>query len=101
MHQNNADNTYIYRNTAKPSPNGLGFWFGGKWMVRFEPIAVQHAGGMLLPPVQTLVATIIFATGKNANRIHHLQLYWTLATAVAFSQKSFAMKFSPQGKDIS
>jgi len=28
---------------------------------------MQHAGGMLLPPVQTLVATIIFAKGKNAN----------------------------------
>ena len=32
---------------------------------------MQHAGGMLLPPVQTLVATLIFAKGKNANRIHH------------------------------
>ena len=40
-------------------------------MVRFEPITVQHADGMLLPPVQKLVATIIFAIGKNANRIHH------------------------------
>ena len=38
--------------------------------VGFEPIAVQHAGGMLLTPVQKLVATLIFAhTGKNANRI--------------------------------
>ena len=44
---------------TKPSPKGLGFWFGGEWMVRFEPIAVQHAGGMLLPPVQKLAATII------------------------------------------
>ena len=33
-------------------------------MVRFEPIAVQVSGGHLLPPVQTLVATIIFAKAK-------------------------------------
>jgi len=33
---------------------------------------MQHAGGMLLPPVQKLVATFIFALwGKNANRIPH------------------------------
>ena len=31
----------------------------------------QHAGGMLLPPVRKLVATIIFAKGENGNRIHH------------------------------
>jgi len=30
---------------------------------------MQHAGGMLLPPVQKLVATIIFAKGKNAYQI--------------------------------
>ena len=36
------------------------FCFGmGIWMVRFEPIAVQYAGGILLPPVQKLVATMI------------------------------------------
>jgi len=29
---------------------------------------MQHAGGMLLPPVQKLVATIIFAIGKNATK---------------------------------
>jgi hypothetical protein len=29
---------------------------------------MQHAGGMLLPPVQTLVATAIFAEGKNATK---------------------------------
>ena len=28
---------------------------------------MEHAGGMFLPPVQTLVATIIFATGESAN----------------------------------
>jgi len=27
----------------------------------------QHAGGMLLPPVQKLVATLVFAKGENAN----------------------------------
>jgi len=32
---------------------------------------MQLSGGQLLPPVQKLVATIIFATGENANRIHH------------------------------
>jgi len=35
----------------------------------FEPFRMQHACGMLLPPVQKLVATIIFAKGKNANQI--------------------------------
>ena len=34
-----------------------------------EPIAVQGSGGALLTPVQTLVATLIFAKGKNANRV--------------------------------
>ena len=34
----------------------------------FEPIAVQYAGGILLPPVQTLVATLI-------NRIPHPLLF--------------------------
>ena len=34
-----------------------------------EPIKMHHAGGILLPPVQTLVATLIFAKGKNANRV--------------------------------
>jgi len=28
---------------------------------------MQHAGGMLLPPVQTLVATSIFGIAENAN----------------------------------
>jgi len=35
------------------------FWYG-HLDGGFEPIAVQHAGGMLLPPVQKLVATSIF-----------------------------------------
>ena len=30
---------------------------------------MQHAGGMLLPPVQTLVATIILPTRQNAYRV--------------------------------
>jgi hypothetical protein len=38
---------------------------------RFEPIAEQHPSGVLLPPVQKLVATFIFAFGENANRIPH------------------------------
>jgi len=28
---------------------------------------MQQSGGLLQPPVQTLVATIIFAPGKDAN----------------------------------
>jgi len=34
-----------------------------------EPIQMQQSGGLLLPPVQKLVATIIFANGENANRV--------------------------------
>ena len=39
----------------------------------FEPIAVQHPSGVLLPPVQKLVATLIFfhRVKENANRIPH------------------------------
>jgi len=33
-----------------------------------EPLQMQQSGGLLLPPVQTLVATIIFACGKNASK---------------------------------
>ena len=32
---------------------------------------MQHPGGVLLPPVQTLVATSIFAKGENVYRIPH------------------------------
>jgi len=35
----------------------------------FERSITQPAGGRLLPPVQKLVATNIFAMGKNANQI--------------------------------
>ena len=35
---------------------------------------MQHAGGMLLPPVQKLVATFIFATGESANESRHSDL---------------------------
>ena len=31
----------------------------------FEPSQMQHAGGMLLPPVQTLVATDLLAKPKS------------------------------------
>ena len=34
-----------------------------------EPIAEELSGGQFLPPVQTLVATLIFAIGENANRV--------------------------------
>jgi hypothetical protein len=36
-------------------------------MTEIRKIKSQQSGGLLLPPVQTLVATLIFATGKNAN----------------------------------
>ena len=54
-----------------PEKNDLlrGLFFFMYSRTGLEPLAVQHAGGMLLPPVQTLVATIIFALGKNANRV--------------------------------
>ena len=39
------------------------FWEGG-----LEPISMQMSGGHLLPPVQKLVASSIFAKGKNGSR---------------------------------
>ena len=43
------------------------FFYGNNGL---EPIAVELPGGQFLPPVQTLVATIVFARkGKNANRV--------------------------------
>ena len=36
-----------------------------------EPIKMQQSGGLLLQPVQTLVVTIIFAYGENANVIRY------------------------------
>ena len=35
----------------------------------FEPIYMELSGGQFLPPVQTLVATSIFAKGENAYRV--------------------------------
>ena len=37
--------------------------------IGLEHILSQHAGGMLLPPVETLVASFIFASGENVNRV--------------------------------
>ena len=34
-----------------------------------EPIGMQQSGGLLLTPVRTLVATLIFAIGENAYRL--------------------------------
>ena len=42
-----------------------------------EPIYVQMSGGHLLPPVQTLVATIIFATGENASRLPYPSCFFS------------------------
>ena len=47
----------------KDTPPGCPFYATG-----IEPIAVELSGGQFQPPVQTLVATIIFAKGENANR---------------------------------
>ena len=41
-----------------------------------EPIQMQQSGGLLLPPVQTLVATVIFANGENANRVRPTPLFF-------------------------
>jgi len=43
------------------------------WKVAVEArkTLMQQSGGLLLPPVQTLVATTIFAEGKNANEPRH------------------------------
>jgi hypothetical protein len=45
-------------------------------LVRYgiEPIQMQMSGGHLLPPVQTLVATLIFCKAENANRFR-LQIF--------------------------
>ena len=41
----------------KPEPNGSGFvYFRG---LELEPISMQYAGGLLWPPVQKLVVTLI------------------------------------------
>ena len=34
-----------------------------------NPSQMQQSGGLLLTPVQTLAATLIFAIGENANRL--------------------------------
>ena len=70
--------------------------------IGLEPIAVQHAGGMLLTPVQTLVATLISAHGaemqtspyrppeKNGNRD-------TITVLFSYIRLRRA-KFAPQAK---
>ena len=47
---------------------GFSFWYGIQ-ATGLEPIAEELSGGQFLPPVQTLVATLIFAIGENANRV--------------------------------
>jgi len=34
-----------------------------------EPIGMQQSGGLLLPPVRKLAATLIFCNAENANRL--------------------------------
>ncbi len=48
----------------KNHPTG---WFSFCHPTEIRTIQMQVSGGHLLPPVQKLVATIIFAFGKNAN----------------------------------
>ena len=47
----------------KERPSPLLFYVPG-----IERVCMQQSGGLLLPPVRTLVASLIFAIGKNANR---------------------------------
>ena len=48
------------------TPMGSRFYFAPQ--PRIERSQVQMSGGHLLPPVQTLVATLIFCKAENANR---------------------------------
>ena len=45
------------------------FLFGMALDIGLGQIQSQHAGGMLLPQVAPLVASFIFAFGKNAYRV--------------------------------
>ena len=53
---------------TNPTPQGVGFVL---LLIKdgLGPIQMQYAGGILLPPVQKLVATIIFAAVENASRV--------------------------------
>jgi len=53
------------------------------WEIR--KILSQYAGGILLPPVQKLVATLIFAKGENANESP--QVLSTTSEAFLFAQR--------------
>ena len=53
----------------KHHPQRMVFFFGYGKDKGHEPIQMQGPSGPLLPPVQKLVATIIFAEGKNADRV--------------------------------
>ena len=52
---------------------GFCFWYGIQTN-GLEPIYMELSGGQFLPPVRTLVATIIFAIGKNAYRVLSLHI---------------------------
>jgi len=62
---------------------------------------MQMSGGHLLPPVQTLVATIIFATGENASRLPYpfKKYKYLLATLFIERMNRATPQFSsPRGK---
>ena len=53
----------------KSSQSGRLFSFFAPQGAGLEPIAEELSDGQFLPPVQKLVATLIFACGKNAYRV--------------------------------
>ena len=60
-----------------------------------EPIAVELSGGQFLPPVQTLVATLIFAKGKNANRVRPQILIGTSLREIAEGANAPSTRHTP------
>ncbi|MBQ8358312.1 MAG: hypothetical protein IJX37_00140 [Oscillospiraceae bacterium] len=60
-----------------------------------EPIAVELSGGQFLPPVQTLVATIIFCKAENANQVLSFSTKSTLVGA-----RNIMIAFLPENCDF-
>ena len=58
-----------------------------------EPIAAQGSGGALLPPVQTLAATIIFANGKNAYQVLSPVPYRVFITDLSYEHSIFLFSY--------
>ena len=81
--------------TRKATQAGGLFFFSAD--LGLEPIAVQHAGGMLLTPVQKLAATIIFAPRAKMHIesyiVHHEK------TVIVMQSRSFQL-YSPSASYI-